>query len=336
MKIYDKQFADFESLSFADQVKINAKDLVVKTNSGEIPMLDLFVVEKNGKTRRVHGVLDFKRNLNKNLVFVKEDGTGQLDNLNSPILYKNINIPDTIDSTEINMSGIREGKKIPNGLKRTLGVSPAESGDGEYLYVFIDGKGKFLAKDKIFWIDGITRKTYQEAINEGKNLADVQFIDEFDKDILGIYTEHEYKMGIVIAKEKINLTATTDDDKIPPHSKQTYTIDKNGKITYKVNSVDKYLSDQQYVQQEVDHDKKPGKKKIVSKLKTKNSVASQTGEYVALTVKNELKSGSIISFNLLGLLVCKLSIRFLMFDVLPILQYSPSETKYTYPFFLSN
>ena len=157
-----------------------------------------------------------------------------------------------------------------------------------YYYVQIGKKWSFVHPTEIYWYDGITRKTYFDALAEGKNLDDIKFFNNSNKEISSIYTEYEYIFGRIIEKEVVDLDDST---------KSVVSVAENGKeTTLSKSSINKTISQQTFVQVQVPDEKNVGKIKKVNKVKTTNFSSVKEFDqndknlFISVTVSDSLSS----------------------------------------------
>ena len=137
----------------------------------------IFVYKENSNSQ----LSDFKRNLEKDNVFRTETGEGQLDSITTKLVVIGISVPNRHETISLNKSESTEREKIPYGLKRILKVEVDETKtDNSYMYVKINNSWTFLRKSQMFWFDGVNRKTYIDAVREGKDISSLRFFNEYN------------------------------------------------------------------------------------------------------------------------------------------------------------
>ena len=279
-------FTDLNDVSSSEKLE----NIYVNIAGAYRPITDLkYVTKKDSVTnaiidvKKVSSFSDFKKNINK--LCIENGGIRRmLSALEMNIYINEIVVPKNYETISYDKTDATESEKIPYGLKRSLNVEQSNAGTGEFLYVQTNGDWKFLRKSEVFWYDGIHRKTYDDYLSEisnGRALTNVNFVDEYNKQISTIYTEYEYKFVSIKAKEEIDLKT---------HVKTTYEIKKDGSVETSKFKVDKFFSEQEFVTREIEDEKKPGKTKKISQIKVRNfqTVANleqdDKEKYVALVV----------------------------------------------------
>ncbi len=299
MKVYQSRY---QELSSEEQRKIKASDLFVFDGTRAVRLLDLYVSEKRNadgtnSVRKVRSVADFETNFNKhNNIFADKNASlsSHIDNMIARVVIEKVSVPEAYDSDSINITGAKEKDKIAYGLKRTLEVAQAKVGEGEYLYVLINGKGSFIKKDQVYWYDGLEEKTYEAAIKEKRDLSKIEFFNKQGGVFDGIYTEYEYNFSGIKERERANLSLTRDEENnLPPLTVRTYRFGFNGRTIFSERKIDKIISDQRFVTLEVDDEKRPGKKKKVSRIQTTNYSMSPSGNFISVVVDGEVKMVNI-------------------------------------------
>lgn len=273
----------------ANYISVDKLEVAVKTE-----VIGGFVTIK--ESRAIRNVADLKQNLGK--LCLKDSSGFYVGKFSNPTIYhKGFVVPSTYESISMDKTGASASEKIPYGLKRTLTTeAQAPSKDvNAYLYVQIGDEWTFIRQNDVYYFDGAEKKTYLDAVKEGKDISGIKFFTAEDKEISSLYTEYEYKFGKIIKKEVLDLKKRT---------RSIVSIDDAGKeTTEKSEEVNPTYSELGFEKVEVDDETKPGKKKTVSKIKSKNYSASAVSDtnkndpkwYVAVTVKNAFNSHTMMA-----------------------------------------
>ena len=214
------------------------------------------------ESRNVNSVLDLKKNISKLCVINSLD---EFDDTvaNSTIYFEGFSVPKSHKCTSDETSTYGLQRLIAIDLGEKLEGANKRPSDSAYLYVQIENEWTFLHPNQIFWYDGNSKKTYGDAISESKDLSTIKFFNEYNKEILSIFTEYEYKYGRVIEKEVVDLNKFTK-------SKVSVNAEDGTETVLESNVILNSYSDQNFIQTEVDDEKNPGKTKTSYQVKTTN------------------------------------------------------------------
>ena len=284
---YKQNFAMYNSLTEKEKSKIPFNEILVVVSKTvfaneetETMLLKDLYFQKTVKGKDeyvpIKSMKDYDDNSIFDNIFYKEENSGtfaKVPMLTSVLMYQPVSVPSVYQSTSLNKTGATEDEKVAFGLKRDLEVK--EVTKGGCVYCKVAGEWTFVEKSKIFWYDGTTEKAYEDF----KTLTDEQkknvklFYD--NQEISEIYTEHEYDLISVKAKEEIDLEKG---------EKKTYSRAEDGTYSYSAQNLSMNISSQTFETQEIDE-------KEVSVVKAINYRATKddSGEYVAITLNNQVK-----------------------------------------------
>ena len=284
-----KNLSELFILYGKEYICVDKLDIATKTE----PMGGFVVVEES---RDIKSVADLKQNMGK--LCLRDDSGFYVEKFSNPTIYhKGFIVPSTYETISLDKSDATESEKIPYGLKRTLKTEAQRPTKDEnaYLYVQIGDKWTFVRQADIYFYDGAEKKTYLEALEEGKDVSALQFFNANNKEISAMYTEYEYKFTRIIKREVLDLKDAT---------KSVVSIDEDGKeIIEKIERINPIYSEQSYEELEVDDETRPGKKKTVGKIKSKNYATVKVDEtnindpnlYIAVTVKDSFNSHTMMA-----------------------------------------
>lgn len=279
----------------------------------------------SNQVRKIGSVSDFRNEMMNNNVFYNQYATNLVqgdETMHEPILYVDeIEVPNTYDSIshnqtefkaavrkkttkkstgeetfeEIGREAVVKADKMPYGLKRALAVrslpmiekaktsavesSPKINKNVKYIYAQVEnGKWDFHELDSLTYYDGKEQKTLREAITNNENLSNLIIFDANGDPISHIYTEQGFYFDHVIAQESLD---------VKEMKKTTYSIEYDGSVVYTIDDVPNKYSMQRYVtKQEPVGDS--GKFKTVSYVRTKNYLANENGDYLAIQVNGQM------------------------------------------------
>lgn len=282
MVVYPQKFASYTALNDKDKAQISFNEIYVEfeeTSGGKKILLlkDLFTtksVKGIEKPIQLKSVNDFEtHSISGNIYYIDEHDKLEKIPTTSLLKYQPFSVPNIHKSISLNKTGATEAEKVAFGLKRDLEVK--EVANGECVYCKIAGKWTFVEKSKIYWYDGTTEKSYKDfksLTDEEKNNVKLFYGKQ---EISEIYTEKEYNFTSVKAKEEVDLNKG---------EKKTYSKLEDGTYSYSTQKLTMNISSQTFETQEIDE-------KEVSVVKAVNYRATKdnSGEYVAITVNNQVK-----------------------------------------------
>lgn len=286
---FKQNYAEYNMLDDKAKSKVAFNDIFVeiektifgKTEKTTVPLKDLFVNKQTkGKDEFIplKSMRDYDNNILNGDIYFKEKATGKFAKVaTATLMYKPVLVPEVHKSTALNITGATEAEKVAFGLKRDLKVKQVSN--GEYIYSQIDGEWTFVNKSNIYWYEGTTQKTYDDF----KTLSDTQkknikLFDDKKREITSVYTEFEYDFEKVLAKEEVDLEKG---------KKKTYSQSEDGTYSYSTNKLSMTISSQTFEKQVIDD-------KEVSVVKTINYQATKNGEFIAISVNNQIK---MVTFN---------------------------------------
>lgn len=304
MEVLNSKYVKFDGinspLTDKERKKIPANEILVKVDGLFMPITYLYCVtkEKNGTVKEIKKITSYEEFANN--IFNGKVRKPNRDVFNDNSLFvKSVKVPSFFESTSINIKDATEADKIDFGLKRALNVEEAKDA-GQYFYAQVAGEWTFVEKDKLYWYEGTEKKTFKDipaGVDRVSYLSTRQLRDSSDQEISSIYIEQEYNFDSVIDAEYVDFKTG---------GKYTYQLDDQGRsstsdvnalnlqmIGYlpigdrKVNEqINLTVSEQHFVTKQVDDEKKPGKKKEISLIKSTNYKAD-TNFYIKLRCDGE-------------------------------------------------
>ena len=286
---FKQNYAEYNMLDDKAKSKVAFNDIFVevektifgKTEKTTVPLKDLFVNKQTkGKDEFIplKSMRDYDNNILNGDIYFKEKATGKFAKVaTSTLMYKPVLVPEVHKSTALNITGATEAEKVAFGLKRDLKVKQVSN--GEYIYSQIDGEWTFVNKSNIYWYEGTTQKTYDdfETLSDTQK-KNIKLFDDKKREITSVYTEFEYDFEKVLAKEEVDLEKG---------KKKTYSQSEDGTYSYSTNKLSMTISSQTFEKQVIDD-------KEVSVVKTINYQATKNGEFIAISVNNQIK---MVTFN---------------------------------------